>query len=190
MLNETFRLTPKDSRESRISWDAPGPNWVSWVFVDGKHLVGPLYAGQVSRSVKIPHPAGETVLVEIHDLPGDSEPVAPVAEAPNTRPGLVWNSVAGAVRYRIYHRAKGGAEEKIYDQPAEDGLETHRIACPILLEGEGETWHFLRVEAVDPYGNESTREAWTYLVRDLPGVTGTLVVTAGSAPGLFDFEIT
>ena len=189
MRNEVFRLTPKDSQESRVSWEAPGPDWVSWVFVNGKHVAGPFYAGQVQRSVRIPHPAGKAIALEIHDFPDDTEPVAPAVEAPNTRPDLLWNSVAGAVRYRIYHRVKGGAEEKIYDQPAEEGIDRHRIACPIRLEGEGGVWHFFRVEAVNAFGYESTRQAWTFFARDLPAPAGNLEVTDGSAPGLFDFEI-
>ena len=114
----------------------------------------------------------------------------PVAVQPNTRPELSWNPVTGAVRYRVYHRVKGGVETRIYDQPAAEGLEHYRITCPILLEGKGGVWHFFRVEAVDRYGHESTREAWTYFVWDLPAAPGGLVVTDGSAPGLFDFEIT
>ena len=73
--------------------------------MNGRHVVGPYYAGQVARSVYIPHPSGTTVVVEIHDLPGDTEPVDPVAVVPNTRPDILWNAVPGAVRYRIYHCA-------------------------------------------------------------------------------------
>mgnify|MGYP006297037157 CR=1 FL=1 len=190
MLNSSFRLTPKDSSRSWLSWEAPGVDWVSWVFANGRHVVGPFYAGQASRSVYIPHPSGTTVAVEIHDLPGDTEPVDPVAVMPNTRPDILWNAVPEAERYRIYHREGDGAETLIYDEPAEEGLERHRVTCPVELAGRGGVWHFFRVEAVDNYANESTREAWTYFVMDLPAPAGELVITDGSAPGLFDFEIT
>ncbi len=189
-MNESYRLTPKDSAESWVSWDAPSAHWVSWVFVNGKHVVGPFYAGEVSRSVRIPHPAGGTVAVEIHDVPSDSESVDPVAVVPNTRPDLIWNAVEGAVRYRIYHRVKGGVETKIHDQAAEEGVDRYRISCPIQLTGKGGVWHFFRIEAVDNYANESTRDAWTYFVFDLPEVPETLVITDGSTSGLFDFDIT
>jgi len=40
------------------------------------------------------------------------------------------------------------------------------------------------------YGNESTRQAWTWFVMDLPEVSGGLAVTDGSADGLYDIAIT
>lgn len=189
-LNEAFRLTPKDATRSWVSWEAPAADCVSWVFVNGVRVVGPLYAGEIARSVRIPHPTNGTVAVEIHDVASEAEPVDPVAVRPNTQPELSWNPVTEAVRYRVYHRVKGGLEARIYDQPAAEGTEHYRITCPVLLEGKGGVWHFFRVEAVDRYGNESTREVWTYFVWDLPAAPGGLLVTDGSAPGVFDFEIT
>lgn len=190
MLNENFRVTPRDAFKADLRWSAPAADWVSWVFLNGRHALGPVFADAAERVVKIPFKADDTVKIEIHDLPPSSIAPDSVHVLPNTRPLLKWNGVPDAVRYRIYHRIKDDPTETlVYDKPPLEGQDRFEIACPVKLEGRGGVWHFLRVEAVDPYGNESTRQSWTYFVMDLPPAPESLEVVEGSAPGLYDISI-
>ncbi len=190
MLNASFRITPRDDRSCDLSWTAPSAESVSWVFIDGAHVLGPFCPGAAERMVKVPLAAGSMAAVEVHDFPDDSVRPEPIHVAPNTRPNLAWNAVPDAARYRIYHRRFGEtAEEIVYDRPALQGLERCEIACPMELDGKGGVWHFFRVEAVDEYGNESARQAWVYFVTDLPGVPAHLSVADGATPGTYTFAL-
>lgn len=190
MLNENYRVTSKDAFKSDLRWTAPAPEWVSVIFINGEHVLGPIFADAAERVVKIPFAESDVVKIEIHDLPDASVAAKSVHVLPNTRPTLTWNAVPDAVRYRIYRRAKGEATETlIYHKPPLDNVDRYQITCPVRLDGTGGVWHFLRVEAVDLYGNESTRQTWTYFVMDLPEVPGGLTVTDGSAAGLYDIAI-
>jgi len=189
MLNDNYRLTPKDDRNCDLRWTAPGATWVSWLFVNGEHLRGPVYSDQAERVVRIPLGLSDVAAIEIHDFPDDMVVPDPVEMKPNTRPMLHWNAVPDAVRYRVYHRRRGEVENLIYDRAAKEGLDRYEIICPVELEGRGGVWHFFRVEAVDEYGNESTRLAWTYFVTDLPPVPEHLSVTEGGSPGTYTFSL-
>ena len=190
MLNEGFRITPRDDRSCDLSWAAPSAESVSWVFIDGKHVLGPFCPGAVERMVKVPLAAGDMAAVEVHDFPDGSVRPEPVHVAPNTRPTLAWNAVPDTVRYRIYHRKFGeAAEEIVYDRPALQGIERCEISCPVELAGKGGIWHFFRVEAVDECSNESARQAWVYFVTDLPGVPAHLSVADGATPGTYTFAL-
>ena len=186
MLNENVRITPADSANCQLAWTAPAGDWASWVFINGRHVRGPLVTGMAERMVRIPLAADDVVSLEVHDLPSAEIQVDPVAPQPNTRPTIQWLAVADAVRYRLYHRAYSQAEERIFDTPAREGLERYEITCPITLTAG---WHFFRVEAVSAYGQESTRQAWAYFVMDVPDVPPLLRVTAGSADGLYNFAL-
>jgi hypothetical protein len=170
MLVDNFRITPRDDASCNLAWTSIWPNGASWVFVNGKHAAGPLATGTADRMVKISFSLGNVARIEIHNFPDDSVQPDPIQVEPNTRPVLSWNPVEEAIRYRVYHRKRGDAVETvIYDKPALQGLERCEATCPVLPGG----WHFLRVEAVDQYGNESTRQSWTFFVMDLPSVPGT-----------------
>ncbi len=186
MLNENVRITPADSANCQLTWTAPAAHWASWVFVNGRHVRGPLVTGAAERVVKVPLAADAVVSLEIHDLPSADIQVDPVAPQPNTRPTIQWLAVPDAVRYRLYHRALAQAEQRIFDGPGREGLERYEITCPIVL---GAGWHFFRVEAVSAYGQQSTRQAWAYFVMDVPDVPPLLRVTAGSADGLYNFAL-
>lgn len=190
MLNENYRITPLDDRNCNVAWTTPWPEGASWLFVNGKHARGPYVTGEAARTLKIPFALADTAKLEIHDFP-DAETLAePIEIRPNTRPFLIWNAVEEAIRYHIYHRMFGQAQETlIYNKPRIEGLERYEITCPVKLAGRGGVWHFLRVEAVDLYGNESTRQSWTYFVMDLPEAPQTVAVTEGSAPGLYTISL-
>jgi len=190
MLVENFRITPRDDASCNLAWTSLWPNGVSWVFVNGKHAAGPVVTGTAEKMVKIAFALGNVARIEIHDFPDDAVRPDPIQAEPNTRPTLSWNPVEEATRYRIYHRKRGeAAETLIYDKPALQGLDRCEVVCPILLDGRGGVWHFLRVEAVDEYGNESTRQSWTYFVMDLPPVPERVSVTEGVVPGTYDFRL-
>jgi hypothetical protein len=190
MLNENYRITPLDGANCNVSWTTPWPEGASWLFVNGKHARGPYVTGETERTIKIPFALEDTAKLEIHDFPDAETQADPVEVRPNTRPLLIWNAVAEAVRYRIYHRAFGDVGETlIYDKPRIEDAERYEITCPVKLAGRGGIWHFLRVEAVDLYGNESTRQSWTYFVMDLPPAPATVEVAAGSGPGLYTISL-
>jgi len=189
VLNEDFRITPRDDRSCDVRWTSPWTDGASWLFINGEHSRGPVYAGTAERVVKIPFALADVVSLEIHDFPDDAVIPDPVEVKPNTRPLIHWNAVPDAVRYRVYHRRRGEAESVVYDRAAKEGLDRYEIICPIELEGRNGVWHFFRVEAVDEYGNESTRQAWAYFVMDLPPVPEHLSVADGASPGTYTFSL-
>lgn len=190
MLNEDYRITPLDDANCNVAWTTQWPNGASWLFINGKHSRGPYVTGEAERMIRIPFAFSDVVKLEIHDFPDAEAPVQPVEVRPNTRPLLIWNAVDEAIRYRIYHREFGQSEETlIYDKPPIEGTILYEITCPVKLAGRGGVWHFLRVEAVDVYGNQSTRQSWTYFVMDLPLAPETVAVTEGSGPGLYTISL-
>jgi len=191
MINRTFRITPRNSLWCDLHWQVADSSVVSWIIINGGEKVfGPLFMDTQQRSIGIPFAVDDVLAIEIHDLP--IEQIAePIHVLPNTRPILRWNPVEAAVRYRIYHQSGQAAETRIYDGLA-NITETR---CPIELTGShgdgeyGGVWHFLRVEAVDQFGNESTRQSWRFYACDLPSPPTMLTVTDGDSPGTFTFEI-
>ena len=189
MLNDNYRLTQLDSRRCRLHWTAANADDVSWVFANGRKVIGPLIADGAERSVRIYFAANEVLCLEIHDMPQDQPPAIVTQIEPDTQPLLIWASLAGAVRYRIYHRTAGTDEHCIYNRLARNTGDLCQVQCPILLTGTGGVWHFLRVEAVDQYGNESTRQSWRFYATDVPETPSDLSVVEGSIPDTFTFTI-
>ncbi|NLF18793.1 MAG: hypothetical protein GX595_16295 [Lentisphaerae bacterium] len=189
MINEQITLTADGARQSLLHWQAAGASLESWVFVNGVKLYGPLFLDTVERSVPVPLPVGECLAIEVHDLPPQGI-ATPIFETPTTRPILQWNPLAEAARYRLYHREGGGSERRVFDRAASDfrGLSI-AIELPIELNGLGGVWHFLRVEAVDEYGNESTRLAWRCFAMEPPGLPNRIDIADGTSPGLFEITV-
>ena len=189
MLNDNYRLTQLDSRRCRLHWTAANAADVSWVFANGRKLVGPLIVDTAERSVRIPFAVDDVLCLESHDMPQDQSPAVATQIEPDTQPLLLWASLAEAVRYRIYHRTDGVAEHCIYNRPARNNGELCQLLCPVRLAGTGGVWHFLRVEALDRYGNESTRQSWRFYAADVPEAPSDLSVVEGTIPGTFTFTI-
>jgi len=190
MLNEHLTLTPDGSRRATLSWTAVDASLQSWVFVNGTKLYGPLFLETAERSVPVPLPAGECRAIEVHDLPSGAV-ATPVFETPTSRPAIQWNPVPQAQRYRLYHREGSGPERCLLDRPASAFRGTPiRIDSPVEFAGVGGVWHFLRVEAVDQYGNESTRLVWRWFAVAPPRSPSRIDVAEGSAPGLFRITVT
>ena len=190
MLNEHFTLIPDGRGRATLAWTAPDAALASWVFVNGAKLYGPLFLETAARSVPVPLAAGECRAIEVHDLAADAV-ATPIFETPTTRPALQWNPLPQAQRYRLYHRQGDGAERRLFDRPASAfrGMPI-RIDSPVEFAGAGGVWHFLRVEAVDAYGNESTRLAWRWFAMAPPSPASRIDVAPGSAPGLFRITVT
>jgi hypothetical protein len=189
----TIRLTPDRPGYASISWPTTDGDWPAWVYLDGDTRIGPLFgdASDTERSVIVPWPTTETHVVEVQELPSIDIMPAPLTIAPTTRPTISWTAHPTAERYRIYHRATPtGTDTELYDgQVVADELGICRLTCPIELDGRGGLYHFLRVEAVDNYGNESTRLSWVYWAAE-PDDQATLAVAAGSGAGLYDITLT
>lgn len=192
MLNtDPILLVPDSPRRSILSWTAPAADLDSWIFVNGLRIYGPLPFDTADREVTIAHPAGVCLAIEVHDVP-EGDPATPISAPAATRPTIQWNPVPAAARYRLYHREGADGEElQIFDRPAHQftGVPI-RIDAPIAFNGIGGVWHFLRVESVDEYGNESTRASWRYFSAAPPAPPAAVTIQDGSAPGLFSITIT
>ena len=187
MLNKNFRITPLDFLRCNIGWTCPWANGASWLFINGKHTLGPVLMDTADRVVPVPWSANAVMSLEIHDFPDVSVMPEAIEIPPNTQPTIQWRSVPEAVRYRLYSRIFGEANETLLlELPARAGMDDYQITCPIPLVAG---WHFFHVEAMDAYGNESVRQAWNYFVWDLPKATPTLAVTTGSATGMYTFTL-
>ena len=81
-----------------------------------------------------------------------------------------------------------GLEKLLDEYPARAGQTRYQVECPIELNGQGGVWHFFRVEAVDYFGNESTRHSWVIYAM-APPAPPRLEVEDGSVPGTYTFRI-
>ena len=190
MLNTELRIAQVDSKHVKVDWETPWPDGASWVFVNGKRIAGPHVTGTAERTMRVPLADGLTGAFEVHDFEETDADVDPIEAEPNSRPLLGWRDVPEAVRFRIYHKERNDAEETlIYDRARRPDQEKHHILCPIALSGRGGKWHLLRVEAVDEFGNESTRESWAYFVSEPAAEPGVSVVE-GSGSGLYTVTVT
>lgn len=191
MIVDAFRLEPYGAGWVLCTWTSEHPTWIIRAYVDGQLAAcDGRPASTTERSIVIPWPSGETHAVEIHEVEDADEPLAPVNVAAFTRPVISWTATAAAERYRLYWRDDyAGADELLFDQPVTpDNLGICTIDCPIPLDGRGGRWQFLRVEAVDKYGHQSTRLSWVYRAVEPPDAPA-LTVSAGSSPGLYNISL-
>ena len=190
MLNGHTNLIADGARHSLLSWTVEDPALESWVFVNGVKLYGPLLLETLGRSVPVPLRADNCLTVEVHDMPPEGI-ATPVFETTTTTPVIQWNPLPGAQRYRLYHWEGSGTERRVFDRPSTDYRGTPiSIDAPLEMNGLGGVWHFLRVEAVDEYGNESTRRAWRFFAQELPRLPSRIEIAAGASPGLFTITVT
>lgn len=188
MLNENYRISPFNSRWVTLSWTCSDASLFSWIIINGANLYGPVISDSAERTARVPFKSGAIVTLEVHDLCENEFPEA-INQPVSIKPTLHWNSLDSAVRYKIYHRIAGGSEKKIYDAVAY----VNQIVSPVELDGggglENSQYHFLRVEAVDCYGNESTRQSWRFFSKDLPASDVSLNISQGSSSGIFDITL-
>jgi len=96
-------IRPEGSRNINASWTSDDETARSWIFLNGKLVVGPFMAGTKERSIVLPVPGDKTFTIEVHDLYGDAVTPNAIEEQPQVKPLIVWNAVESAVCYRIYH---------------------------------------------------------------------------------------
>ena len=201
MLNESFRLAAGASHGTvGIAWTAPEPDWVSFLFVNGHPAVDEYAPGQAERAIDVPLATGELAVIEVHDFDPMDKPDSPtpIALPPKTytRPMIRFAAAPGAARYRLYHRAEGGIETRVWESAAtpEDG-DWIDLECPVDLSGRSASpggmggWHFFRVEAVSAYGVESLAQAWAWRALDVPAAPR-VSVAPGAMPGTWSFTVT
>ncbi len=189
MLIENFDIKPLNNSQCLLSWTSEAEDVVSWIFINGRFYCGPFMAGTKERSVPIPFSATRTQSVEIHDF-FDTETVPEAVEiAALVRPGIAWNAVPEAAKYRLYHVMAGKTEIRRGDFPALS-IDRIEIDCPAKLEGRGGRWHRFRVESLDRYGKESESggQAVNYFAADLPD-TVQINILRDPATGLMSFNI-
>jgi len=199
MLNESFRLAAGATNGTvGVSWTAPGDEWVSFLFVNGRMAVEAFAPGAAERAIDVPLSAGALAVIEVHDFDHDDLPDAPSAitipPASYTRPTIRFAAVPAAARYRLYHRPEGGIETRVWEAAASTDADWLELECPVDLVGRsaapGNTggWHFFRVEAVSAYGVESLATAWAWRAMDVPAAPR-VSVASGTEPGTWTFTI-
>ncbi len=187
MLIEDFRIALLNTRSAIVSWTVPNTSDVSWIYSNGVLVRGPLYLGTLDREIQIPFTDAETQAIEVHNFDTGQEVSDFIEIRPNTKPIIQWVASIDGASYKIYHTPFGGSEKLIYDRLADEGKLRYSIDSPIIMPPG---WNFVRVEALDQFGNESVRGNWNYLVFDLPDPASNLTVADGSGAGLFDIAIT
>ena len=66
MLTESFRLTAGATHGTAgVSWTAPGDEWISWLFVNGRLAVEAFAPGTAERAIDVPLAAGALAVIEV-----------------------------------------------------------------------------------------------------------------------------
>jgi hypothetical protein len=150
-----------------VSWRSETAEAKSWVFINGRFVLGPFYGDAAERSLFVTVPTETTFLIEVHDFEDDTIP-SPIAIPPKIQPTIGWNHALNAAKYRVYHTIfdTGQIESLLVELPPQG--ERMEILCPVKLEGRGGCWHSFRIVAVDQYGNESQSEVVPHQAMDFP----------------------
>ena len=174
MLIDHFTLRAKDENQCVLSWTSESEEMYSWLFINGKFVIGPFMPMTRERSITIPFLQGTTAVIEIHDF--DNLEMIPNSceEMPQIKPLLSWNPVEEAKKYRVYHGDFATGEESMVSEVnARPGIDRMEINSPVVLDGKNGHWYWFRVESLDKYNNESinTGELIKYHASDLPPVS-------------------
>ena len=173
MRIEHFTLRAKNENQCVISWTSMSEEMYSWIFINGKFVIGPFMPMTRERSITIPFLQGTTAVIEIHEF--DDLEMIPNSceEMPQIKPLLSWNPVEEAKKYRVYHGDFATGEESMVSEVnARPGIIRMEINSPVILDGKNGHWYWFRVESLDKYNNESinTGELVKYHASDLPPV--------------------
>lgn len=186
MLNTVFKISERLQGSAFVTWTAPIATHVSWVFVNGILIAGPIFTGTTARSTTIRFSKDLNKVIEIHDFPDATITPDVVTVKQNDRPSIEWNRNAAAIKYKIFHTPDGQAEKLISTTPVIDDRERYNLKSPVrLVEG----WHFFRVESVNKFGIESTTTLWRFRAFRIPKPVAGLTVANGSGSGLFNITI-
>ena len=189
MFVENVLIRPQGIREVAISWTSATEAARSWIFIDGKHVVGPFMGEAKNRTVVLPVSTDKTFKIEVYDIDDDEEVPTSLEEQPQVMPLIAWNAVPAAVYYRIYHTIfDTGSIESLLVQVPPMSMDRLEIDCPRKLEGKNGRWHYFRVETVDQFGKESESEIIPYFAADLPPIPN-LSISRNTQSGLLTFRI-
>ena len=202
---DNILIRPEGIGNVCISWTSDDETAMSWIFLNGKLVVGPFMAGTKERSIVLPVPTDKTFKIEVHDYYGTTPHSS--EELPQTRPIITWDAVGSAFGYKIYHtifdigqRAVASQSAPGYAVASESSItsllaqvppistERIEIDCPTKLEGRGGRWHHFRVESVDQFGNESENHRLAFFATDFPKPPQ-LLITRNTETGLFNFRV-
>lgn len=191
MIVTNLQIAPYTPERVTVSWTTSQTTYTPWVFVDGILQDEEVSLNGTTRSVIVEWAYDESHSIEVQELPSTITEVTPVTPPALIQPTITWNATTDAELYRIYHReTASGTDTLIYeDSVTPDSFNICRVTCPIELDGRGGTWQFFRVEAVDLYGNESTRVSWLYWAAE-PDDVVTLAITEGTEAGKYDLTLT
>jgi hypothetical protein len=189
MIINNVVVRPQGDRDISVTWTSENDEIRSYVYINGKLVVGAFRAGTTKRNIVLPIPVDKTYKIEVHDLDDDDVVPHSLEEPIQVKPLLSWNTVENAVMYKIYHMIfdTGFIESLLVTIPAR-AIGRMEIECPRTLEGSNGRWHYFRVEAVDQYGNESVNEIVPYFAVDLPPVPE-LMIARDTKTGLLSFYI-
>lgn len=186
MINNIFKISELTGNRATVSWTSPGADYVSFLYVNGYLIQGPILLEVVNRTVSMRFTDTLNKCIEIHEFPVNDLQGNHVCIRENDKPLILWNRKSDAVRYRVFHTPFGGSETKISDQKVFDDREIFTLDCPVsLVEG----WHFFRVEAVNQFGVESVHELWRYRAFRIPKPVSDVTIADGSGSGKFDITI-
>jgi len=185
-------IRPEGLRNVHISWTSDDEKAISWVFINGRLVFGPLMTETKERSIVLSIPHEGTFKIEVHDSFDHNVVPASFEEPPLVAPTIAWSKVEAATFYRIYHTiyntgtsATGTIEYKLIDIPAMP-MDRIEIDCPVKLEGR--SWHLFRIEAVDQFGNESESHRLAFFAADFP-MPPQLSISRNTETGLLNFRI-
>jgi len=166
-----------------VTVEAKGNNTVEagWTGDGYVSVDGILRAGPETDGADIPFAPDRVIPLEVHDAD-----VPQYHMTPETHPLIRWRTVSTAARYRIYHKAPGGASlgliyETIHDATIDPYAERVRVEC-------AEGWHAFEVRAVDSSLNEATITTWYIYVFDLPELPSDMEISGTG--GSFDITLT
>jgi len=185
-----FTLRTKNETQCVISWTSASEEMHSWLFINGKYVIGPFMPRTLERSMTIPFLQGTTAVIEIHEF--DDLDLIPNSceEMPQIKPLLSWNPVDEAVKYRVYHGDFTTGEEAVVSEVnARPGIARMEINSPVVLDGKNGHWYWFRVESLDKYNHESINngELVKYHATDLPPVP--VLTLSKQSNGKYQFTI-
>ncbi len=190
MRIDEFTLRAKDETRAVLSWTSVSENMLSWIFVNGRFVLGPFVPQTLERSITIPLSAKQCASVEIHEFDDWEQLPNATEEMPQIKPLLSWNPVAEAVRYRIYHGDfSNGEESMVSEVNARQGVERMEINSPVELDGKNGHWYWFRVESLDKYNHESQNggEFVKFFATDLPPVPELILTKQSNGKYIFSF---
>ena len=168
-----FQLRTKNESQCVLSWTSESESMYSWIFINGKFVIGPFMPMTLERSITIPFPQNQTNVIEIHDY-DDLETIPDSCEEmPQIKPLLSWNTFEDTVKYRVYHGDFASNDESLASEVnARQGVARMEINSPAVLNGKNGHWYWFRVESLDKYNHESENngELVKYFASDLPPV--------------------